>query len=86
MVSVGKDATLSCQIVGNPTPQVSWEKDRQLVEAGGRFRLAQDGDLYRLTILDLALGDSAEGHSEVAPAPSGRLSSLDRGVPRWTRE
>uniref|UniRef100_A0A8C3YS51 Obscurin n=1 Tax=Catagonus wagneri TaxID=51154 RepID=A0A8C3YS51_9CETA len=60
VVSVGKDATLSCQIVGNPTPQVSWEKDRQPVKAGARFRLAQDGDLYRLTILDLALGDS--GH------------------------
>lgn len=60
MVSVGKDATLSCQIVGNPTPQVSWEKDQQPVEAGARFRLAQDGDLYRLTILDLALGDSGQ--------------------------
>uniref|UniRef100_A0A8C4MIZ6 Obscurin n=1 Tax=Equus asinus asinus TaxID=83772 RepID=A0A8C4MIZ6_EQUAS len=60
VVCVGKDATLSCQIVGNPTPQVSWEKDRQPVEAGARFRLAQDGDLYRLTILDLALGDSGQ--------------------------
>uniref|UniRef100_A0A8W4F6E1 Obscurin n=1 Tax=Sus scrofa TaxID=9823 RepID=A0A8W4F6E1_PIG len=60
MVSVGKDATLSCQIIGNPTPQVSWEKDRQPVKAGARFRLAQDGDLYRLTILDLALGDSGQ--------------------------
>lgn len=60
VVSVGKDATLSCQIVGNPTPQVSWEKDRQPLEAGARFRLAQDGDLYRLTILDLALGDSGQ--------------------------
>nr|XP_055229439.1 obscurin isoform X38 [Gorilla gorilla gorilla] len=60
VVSVGKDATLSCQIVGNPTPQVSWEKDQQPVAAGARFRLAQDGDLYRLTILDLALGDSGQ--------------------------
>ncbi|XP_027952683.1 obscurin-like, partial [Eumetopias jubatus] len=60
VVSVGKDATLSCQIVGNPTPHVSWEKDQQPVEAGARFRLAQDGDLYRLTILDLALGDSGQ--------------------------
>lgn len=60
VVSVGKDATLSCQIVGNPTPQVSWEKDQQPVEAGARFRLAQDGDMYRLTILDLALGDSGQ--------------------------
>ncbi|XP_072640801.1 obscurin isoform X7 [Canis lupus baileyi] len=60
VVSVGKDATLSCQIVGNPTPQVSWEKDQLPVEEGARFRLAQDGDLYRLTILDLALGDSGQ--------------------------
>ncbi|XP_057346834.1 obscurin isoform X16 [Manis pentadactyla] len=60
VVSVGKDATLSCQIVGNPTPQVSWEKDQQPVEAGARFRLAQDDDQYRLTILDLALGDSGQ--------------------------
>ncbi|KAM4861683.1 obscurin [Thomomys bottae] len=60
VVSVGKDATLSCQIVGNPIPHVSWEKDRQPVEAGARFRLAQDGDMYRLTILDLALGDSGQ--------------------------
>ncbi|XP_047393930.1 obscurin [Sciurus carolinensis] len=60
VVSVGKDATLSCQIVGNPRPHVSWEKDRQPVEAGARFRLAQDGDIYRLTILDLALGDSGQ--------------------------
>ncbi|XP_066122285.1 obscurin isoform X2 [Saccopteryx bilineata] len=60
VVSVGKDATLSCQIVGNPTPQVSWEKDRQPVEACARFRLAQNGDQYRLTILDLALDDSGQ--------------------------
>lgn len=60
MVSVGKDATLSCQIVGNPFPQVSWEKDKQPVTAGVRFRLAQDGDLYRLKILDLQLSDSGQ--------------------------
>uniref|UniRef100_A0A8C5LEG3 Obscurin n=1 Tax=Jaculus jaculus TaxID=51337 RepID=A0A8C5LEG3_JACJA len=60
VVSVGKDATLSCQIVGNPRPHVSWEKDKEPVEAGARFRLAQDGDMYRLTILDLALGDSGQ--------------------------
>ncbi|XP_076994119.1 obscurin-like [Tamandua tetradactyla] len=60
LVSVGKDATLSCQIVGNPVPEVSWEKDRQPIEAGARFRLAEDGDLYRLSILDLTLTDSGQ--------------------------
>ncbi|XP_053913944.1 obscurin isoform X11 [Cuculus canorus] len=60
MVSVGKDATLSCQIVGNPIPVVSWEKDKLPVQSGGRFKTTEDGDLYRLTIYDLSLEDSGQ--------------------------
>uniref|UniRef100_A0A7N4PFA3 non-specific serine/threonine protein kinase n=1 Tax=Sarcophilus harrisii TaxID=9305 RepID=A0A7N4PFA3_SARHA len=60
LVSVGKDATLSCQIVGNPVPLVSWEKDQVPVAAGGRFRVTEEGELYRLTIVDLTLEDSGQ--------------------------
>ncbi|PKK31946.1 obscurin, cytoskeletal calmodulin and titin-interacting RhoGEF, transcript variant X6 [Columba livia] len=60
MVSVGKDATLSCQIIGNPIPVVSWEKDKLPVQSGGRFKTTEDGDLYRLTIYDLSLEDSGQ--------------------------
>ncbi|XP_010292888.1 PREDICTED: obscurin-like protein 1, partial [Phaethon lepturus] len=60
MVSVGKDATLSCQIIGNPIPVVSWEKDKLPVPSGGRFKTTEDGDLYRLTIYDLSLEDSGQ--------------------------
>uniref|UniRef100_A0A8B9EVW0 Obscurin, cytoskeletal calmodulin and titin-interacting RhoGEF n=1 Tax=Anser cygnoides TaxID=8845 RepID=A0A8B9EVW0_ANSCY len=60
MVSVGKDATLSCQIIGNPIPAVSWEKDKLPVQSGGRFKTTEDGDLYRLTIYDLSLEDSGQ--------------------------
>uniref|UniRef100_A0A8C4UI32 Obscurin n=1 Tax=Falco tinnunculus TaxID=100819 RepID=A0A8C4UI32_FALTI len=60
MVSVGKDATLSCQIIGNPVPVVSWEKDKLPVQSGGRFKTTEDGDLYRLTIYDLSLEDSGQ--------------------------
>ncbi|XP_017602265.1 PREDICTED: obscurin isoform X2 [Corvus brachyrhynchos] len=60
MVSVGKDATLSCQIIGNPIPVVSWEKDKLPVQSGGRFKTTEDGDLYRLTIYDLNLEDSGQ--------------------------
>uniref|UniRef100_A0A5F8GI76 Obscurin n=1 Tax=Monodelphis domestica TaxID=13616 RepID=A0A5F8GI76_MONDO len=60
LVSVGKDATLSCQIVGNPVPMVSWEKDQVPVASGGRFRMSEEGDLYRLTIVDLTLEDSGQ--------------------------
>ncbi|XP_074841400.1 obscurin isoform X2 [Carettochelys insculpta] len=60
MVSVGKDATLSCQIVGNPIPVVSWEKDKLPIQSGGRFKMVEDGDLYRLTIYDLTFEDSGQ--------------------------
>ncbi|XP_075703653.1 obscurin [Rhinoderma darwinii] len=60
MMSVGKDATLSCQIVGNPAPTVTWEKDKQQMESGGRFKMVEDGELYQMTIYDLAFVDSGQ--------------------------
>ncbi|XP_053118296.1 obscurin isoform X21 [Hemicordylus capensis] len=60
VVSMGKDATLSCQIIGNPIPLVSWEKDKLPIQTGGRFKMVEDGDLYRLTIYDLNLEDSGQ--------------------------
>ncbi|XP_026114228.1 obscurin isoform X15 [Carassius auratus] len=57
---VGRDASLSCTIVGNPVPVVTWEKDKMLLSAGGRFKKVEDGDVYRLTIYDLTLEDSGQ--------------------------
>ncbi|XP_067291375.1 obscurin [Pseudorasbora parva] len=57
---VGRDASLSCTIVGNPVPVVTWEKDKLRLSAGGRFKTVDDGDVYRLTIYDLTLEDSGQ--------------------------
>ncbi|XP_035994194.1 obscurin isoform X16 [Fundulus heteroclitus] len=59
-VGVGKDATLSCTVVGNPTPKITWEKDKLKLSSGGRFKTVEDGDIYRLTIYDLTLEDSGQ--------------------------
>ncbi|XP_048868536.1 obscurin-like isoform X15 [Brienomyrus brachyistius] len=59
-VCVGRDATLSCTIVGNPVPLVTWEKDKLQLSSGGRFKTVEDGDVYRLTIYDLTLQDSGQ--------------------------
>ncbi|XP_070989781.1 obscurin-like isoform X21 [Oncorhynchus clarkii lewisi] len=59
-VCVGKDATLSCTIVGNPTPLITWEKEKLRLTSGGRFKMVDDGDVYRLTIYDLTLEDSGQ--------------------------
>ncbi|KAM9845170.1 obscurin [Aulostomus maculatus] len=59
-VCVGKDATLSCTIVGSPTPLITWEKEKLKMTSGGRFKTVEDGDVYRLTIYDLTLEDSGQ--------------------------
>uniref|UniRef100_A0A3B5M9I4 Obscurin, cytoskeletal calmodulin and titin-interacting RhoGEF b n=1 Tax=Xiphophorus couchianus TaxID=32473 RepID=A0A3B5M9I4_9TELE len=59
-VGVGKDATLSCTVVGKPTPVITWEKDKLKLSSGGRFKTVEDGDIYRLTIYDLTLEDSGQ--------------------------
>ncbi|KAL7385981.1 hypothetical protein ABVT39_002583 [Epinephelus coioides] len=59
-VCAGKDATLSCTIVGSPTPLITWEKDKLKLTSGGRFKTVEDGDVYRLTIYDLTLEDSGQ--------------------------
>ncbi|KAL0966229.1 hypothetical protein UPYG_G00292620 [Umbra pygmaea] len=59
-VCVGKDATLNSTIVGNPTPLITWEKGKQRLTSGGRFKMVNDGDVYRLTIYDLTLEDSGQ--------------------------
>ncbi|XP_042353421.1 obscurin [Plectropomus leopardus] len=59
-VCAGKDATLSCTIVGSPTPLITWEKDKLKLTSGGRFKTVDDGDVYRLTIYDLTLEDSGQ--------------------------
>nr|XP_046215649.1 obscurin isoform X9 [Oncorhynchus gorbuscha] len=59
-VCVGKDATLSCTIVGNPTLLITWEKEKLRLNSGGRFKTVDDGNVYRLTIYDLTLEDSGQ--------------------------
>lgn len=59
-LSVGRDATLSCTVVGTPVPAVTWEKDKLCISTGGRFKTVEDGDVYRLTIYDLTLEDSGQ--------------------------
>lgn len=59
-LSVGRDATLSCTVVGTPVPAVTWEKGKLRISTGGRFKTIEDGDVYRLTIYDLTLEDSGQ--------------------------
>uniref|UniRef100_A0A8C7KMX6 Ig-like domain-containing protein n=1 Tax=Oncorhynchus kisutch TaxID=8019 RepID=A0A8C7KMX6_ONCKI len=88
-VCVGKDATLSCTIVGNPTPLITWEKEKLRLTSGGRFKMVDDGDVYRLTIYDLTLEDSGQymcraknnvGEAYAYHSSAALVSHLPKGV------
>ncbi|XP_061410475.1 obscurin-like [Lethenteron reissneri] len=59
-VPQGQDATLSCQIVSSPSPTVTWEKDSKQIRSGGRYKIVEEGNTYRMTVRDLMLSDSGQ--------------------------
>ncbi|CAM9413108.1 unnamed protein product [Lampetra planeri] len=59
-VPQGQDATLSCQIVSSPSPTVTWEKDSKQIRSGGRYKIVEEGNTYRMMVRDLMLSDSGQ--------------------------
>ncbi|XP_030066754.1 obscurin-like protein 1 [Microcaecilia unicolor] len=59
-VCSGSHALLKCHIIGDPRPAVVWEKAGIVIEAGGRFQLKEDGDLFTLLISCLTVTDSGQ--------------------------
>ncbi|NXQ89427.1 OBSL1 protein, partial [Nyctibius grandis] len=57
-VQSGTDAVLSCQITGDPPPNILWEKDKTLIEPSGRFHVEAKGDLYSLLVSHTTPQDS----------------------------
>ncbi|NXX56583.1 OBSL1 protein, partial [Scopus umbretta] len=49
-VQSGADAVLSCRIMGDPRPNIVWEKDKTPIELSGRFHMEAKGDLYSLLV------------------------------------
>ncbi|XP_021255510.1 obscurin-like protein 1 [Numida meleagris] len=50
MAQSGTDATLRCQITGDPRPSVLWEKDTAPIQSSGRFCMEAEGDVYSLRV------------------------------------
>ncbi|KAJ1183465.1 hypothetical protein NDU88_000285 [Pleurodeles waltl] len=56
----GEDATLRCQIAGDPRPSVVWEKDKCPLPPSGRYRVLEDGTAYQLRISAVTPQDSGQ--------------------------
>lgn len=56
----GTDATLRCQIGGDPRPDVIWERKNVQILSEGRYRLAEEGKAYLLTIMGVTQQDAGQ--------------------------
>ncbi|XP_028325054.1 obscurin-like protein 1a [Gouania willdenowi] len=57
VVQCGTDATLKCQIVGDPRPDVIWERKNVRIISEGRYKLSEDKNVYFLTICGVTQQD-----------------------------
>lgn len=56
----GTDATLRCQIDGDPRPDVIWERKNVQILSEGHYRLSEEGKAYLLTITGITLQDAGQ--------------------------
>ncbi|XP_078147331.1 obscurin-like protein 1a [Centroberyx gerrardi] len=56
----GTDATLKCQIGGDPRPEVVWERKNVQILSEGRFKLSEEGKAYLLTITGVSPQDAGQ--------------------------
>ncbi|KAK2857016.1 hypothetical protein Q5P01_005751 [Channa striata] len=56
----GTDATLRCQIGGDPRPDVIWERKNVQILSEGRYKLSEEGKAYLLTITGVTHEDAGQ--------------------------
>ncbi|XP_034467642.1 obscurin-like protein 1a [Hippoglossus hippoglossus] len=60
LAQCGTDATLRCQIGGDPRPDVIWERKNIQILSEGRYKLAEEGKAYLLTITGVTQQDAGQ--------------------------
>lgn len=60
VVRSGADATLKCQIGGDPQPDVVWERKNVPILSEGRYSISQEGKAYFLHISNVTAEDSGQ--------------------------
>ncbi|KAM8871723.1 obscurin-like protein 1a [Synchiropus picturatus] len=60
VAQAGSDATLCCQIGGDPRPDVIWERKNVQIVSEGRYKLAEEGKVYMLTITHVSEEDAGQ--------------------------
>lgn len=56
----GADATLRCQIDGDPRPDVIWERKNAQISTDGHYKLSEEGKAYLLTVTGVTPQDAGQ--------------------------
>uniref|UniRef100_A0A669EC84 Obscurin-like protein 1 n=2 Tax=Oreochromis TaxID=8139 RepID=A0A669EC84_ORENI len=56
----GTDATLKCQVGGDPRPDVIWERKNVQILSEGRYKISEEGKVYLLTITRVTQQDAGQ--------------------------
>lgn len=60
LAQCGTDATLRCQIDGDPRPDVIWERKNVQILSDEHYKLSEEGKAYLLTITGVTLQDAGQ--------------------------
>ncbi|XP_059184069.1 obscurin-like protein 1a [Centropristis striata] len=60
LAQCGTNATLRCQIGGDPRPDVIWERKNIQILSDGHYKLSEEGKAYLLTITGVTLQDAGQ--------------------------
>lgn len=60
LAKCGTDATLRCQIDGDPRPDVIWERKNIQILSDGHYKLSEEGKAYLLTIAGVTPQDAGQ--------------------------
>lgn len=60
LAQCGTNATLRCQIGGDPRPDVIWERKSIQILSEGRYKLSEEGKAYMLTITGVTEQDAGQ--------------------------
>uniref|UniRef100_A0A8D2JFV4 Ig-like domain-containing protein n=1 Tax=Varanus komodoensis TaxID=61221 RepID=A0A8D2JFV4_VARKO len=59
-INEGQDVSLTCEVSGDPSPEIHWFKDNQPVDLSSNIRVSRSRNVYSLAIHNAAVSDSGK--------------------------
>lgn len=80
---LGQPVTLRCQVEGQPTPEITWLRERRPVAEGGRLRMFANGTLWLAAVQRADGGLYTCAASNLAGRGSADVRLIVHGELHW---